>query len=106
MVEIPDDVAETQAAVLRLMACAPALRGPEDVTTLLDLADLLDPKPRTLRDEAQDALVAAHDRGTSMTDAVLAVVKARLIAEFCDPKGGKFYMHPSHIDALFADGAS
>lgn len=70
MVEIPDDVAKAHALRLRALGTQGSGTGADAA-----LADLLDPKPRTLRDEAR-AVVPEQWQA----DAVLAAVKASLDA--------------------------
>ncbi len=76
-VTIPADVAREAAAVIRSLSL-----HPDDPARRLP--DLLDPKPPTLRDEAIAEAKVAHrlpgDCATNITDAVLAVVKARIEA--------------------------
>jgi hypothetical protein len=88
VVEIPADVAKSWAEADRLLAADLASQGgyPATVSALLRRADLLDPKPPTLRDAVAQAVydssVPTVDRPEALlvADAVLAVVKARIEA--------------------------
>lgn len=84
MVEIPDDVAKAHALRLRALGTQGSGTGADAA-----LADLLDPEPRTLRDEviaAVESVPVSHvDRNRvanagDFADAVLPVVKASLDA--------------------------
>lgn len=93
MVEIPDADARTAARILRQAATSYPLQAREGDR----IAELLDPKPRTLRDEAR-AVVPEQWQA----DAVLAAVKARLDAlPRSSWEGFPTYIHVNDIDALF-----
>jgi hypothetical protein len=81
-VTLSADVAREMAQAWRAYAVGDVIQTSAEVNAW---ADLLDPRPVSLRDEVADRLLAAHEGMTPknarlLTDAVLAVVKARIEA--------------------------
>ncbi len=108
MVEVPDYVAQRLARVLRGEDVTAWTREEQDA-----MANLIDPKSRTLRDEviaAVESVPVSHvDRNRvanagDFADALLPVVKARLDAlPRSSWEGFPTHIHVDDIDALFGN---